>query len=94
MKLSPYLFWDVAISNIDFERNARHIIEKVLSRGTLADWREINRFYGYERIKKEIVHIRYLDNVTLNFCSKYFQVPLNQFKCYNTTPLTKELWNY
>ena len=94
MNLSKTLFWDTDISQIDYQKNARHIIERVLMCGLLSDWFEIKRYYGVERIKSEIVKIRYLDKLTLNFCSKYFNIPKEQFKCYNTEPSIQKLWNY
>ena len=94
IQLSKTLFWDTDITKIDYEKNARHIIERVLMRGMLSDWFTIKDYYGIERIKSEIIKIRYLDKVTLNFCSKYFKIPKKQFKCYNTEPSIQKLWNY
>jgi len=94
MELSKALFWDTDIKKIDYERNARHIIERVLQRGMLNDWFEIKKYYGLDRIKQEILQIRYLDKISLNFCSKYFKISKEQFKCYNTEQSIQKLWNY
>jgi len=94
MELSKTLFWDTDINKIDYEKNARHIIERVLLYGMLIDWFEIKKIFGLEKIKKEIQHIRYLDKVSLNFCIKYFKISKEQFKCYNNQPFIQQLWNY
>lgn len=94
MQLSKTLFWDTDISKIDYEKNARHVIERVLMRGKLSDWFAIKEYYGKERIKAEIVKIRYLDKLTLNFCSTYFHINKEQFRCYNTEPSIRQLWDY
>jgi len=94
MNLNKALFWDTDINKIDFNKNARSIIERVVSRGTLKDWFEIKNYYGLEKIKKEVTQIRFLDKITLNFLSKYFQIPKTKFRCYNTKPYIKKLWNY
>jgi len=94
IKLNPALFWDVEFSEIDYEKNARQVIERVLTRGSLNDWYEINSYYGFKRIKSEIINIRYLDKLTLNFYSKYFNTPKNQFKCCNTPLSFRQLWDY
>jgi hypothetical protein len=94
MELSKTLFWDTDINKIDYEKNARHIIERVLQRGMLNDWFIIKKYYGLDRIKKEILQIRYLDKVSLNFCCKYFKISKEQFKCYNTDQSIRQLWNY
>lgn len=94
MKLSENLFWDVDITDIDFEKNANHIINRVLLRGNLNDWFEIKNFYGINRLREEVLKMRYLDERTLSFCSIYFEIPKTEFRCYNTPQSVKQLWNY
>jgi hypothetical protein len=92
MNLSKYLFWDTNYNDIDWQGHARYVIERVLTRGTLEDWKQIKEYYGLQKIKEEAVQSRVLDKITLNFCSIFFGVPKEQFKCYtqeqsNQTPL-------
>lgn len=84
MKFDKVLFWDIDMAKLDFEKNARQIIERALMYGDLKDWFEIKNYYGIERLKKEVLKIRCLDKKTLNFCSMYFEIPLEQFRCYNS----------
>jgi hypothetical protein len=91
--INPVLFWDTEISKIDWEAHASYIIERVLTRGNLQDWSEIKRYYGLERIKNEALDLRYLDKMTLNFCSLIFKTPESEFRCYNTPQSIKTLWN-
>ena len=62
--------------------------------GNLEDWKELNSFYGLEKIKAEALQIRYLDKKTLNFCHTLFDIKKDKFKCYNTEPSIQQLWNY
>ncbi|MCU0425280.1 MAG: hypothetical protein MUF71_06600 [Candidatus Kapabacteria bacterium] len=97
MQLSPALFWDVRPETIDWDAHARFVIERVLTRGTLEDWRTIVRFYGLERLAQEVVQMRSLDRQTLAFCSVVFDIPKEQFRCYNnsiTTPSLRKLWDF
>ncbi|MBU0488402.1 MAG: NYN domain-containing protein [Bacteroidetes bacterium] len=94
MQLSKALFWDTEYDKIDFEKNARSVIERVISRGTLDDWFAIKKYYGDERLKQEIIEIRYLDKITLNFCSKYFQLPKTSFRCFTINQSPRQLWNF
>lgn len=80
--LSHTLFWDVAYEHIQWGKNYRFVIERVLERGTWADWQEIKRYYGLEKIKEAALQARWLDNTTLSFCSNYFHIPKEQFRCY------------
>ncbi len=88
------LFWDTDFNTIDFEKNARFVIQRVLERGNISDFRELVSFYGMERIKYEVTQIRYLDKKTLNFCSVIFGIDKKQFRCYNTEQSIRRLWNY
>lgn len=92
MNLSKYLFWDTIYNDIDWQKNARYVIERVLTRGTLEDWKQIKEYYGLDKIKEETIQSRTLDKITLNFYSVFFGISKEQFKCYtqiqsNQTPL-------
>ena len=82
MKLSQHLFWDTAPESLDFERHARLIIERVVSRGRLTDWKAIVSYYGKDRLRAEAVKIRCLDSKALHFLSWYLAIPLNEFRCF------------
>ena len=72
MNLKPWLFWDTDFQTINHQKHSRKVIERVLTMGTLTDWFEIKNYYGLDKIKKEATQIRYLDEVTLNFCCELF----------------------
>jgi len=93
-KLNKALFWDTNYQNIDYTKHARFVIEKVITRGNLSDWKELKNYYGLNKIKDEVVKIRYLDKITLNFCHTFFNIQKNKFRCYNTEPSIQKLWNY
>ena len=94
MDLSRYIFWDVDFGAIDWEKHRRFVIQRVISKGSLEDWKKIIEFYGPEKVKKALTRERYLDKKTLNFSSYYFQVPKEEFRCYNSIPSGQKLWNY
>lgn len=82
--LSTNLFWDINPVELDFQKNARQIIERVITRGSLEDWYVIRDYYGVEKIKQEVIMIRSLDPVTLNFWSLMFDVPKEKFRSNET----------
>ncbi len=88
------LFWDTDYESIDFEKNARFVIARVLMRGDIDDWFQLQNYYGMDKLKNEVVQIRYLDKLTLNFCKQLFNIDKERFRCYNTDPSIQELWNY
>ena len=92
--LRQSIFWDVDFKEIDYDKHARFIIERVLSRGNLKDWLELKSFYGLEKIKAAAVRIRSLDKLTLNFCHMFFNIKKEEFRCYNTIQSTRQVWDY
>lgn len=92
--LSPTAFWDVDMQSLDYEANARFVIEKVMNYGLWADILEILRYYGHERVKAEIVESAYLKKKTLSFCCAIFDLTPNQFRCYTRQQSNPLPWNY
>jgi hypothetical protein len=93
-QLSAYLFWDIAISSLDPDLHASYIIDRVLSLGTLEDFRKIKSYYGSEKISSILKELRYLDDKVLHFSSVYFNIPLSEFRCYTQRQLTPPHWQY
>ena len=92
--LSKSLFWDVNIEDVDVQIHSLFIVERVLTRGTLDDFRALKNYYGIEKLKALIVEIKNLDERTLSFCSAYFSIPKTQFRCYNFKQSNQTHWNY
>ena len=91
-KLRRQLFWDVDYTAIQWQKNYRFVIERVLERGTFDEWQEIKRYYGLEKIKEAALQARWLDNTTLSFCSNYLRIPKEQFRCYILKSLNPAPW--
>jgi hypothetical protein len=58
------------------------VLERVFTRGTENDEREVFRYYGKELIKNSVPNIKYLDKKTLNYLSIILNIPKETFKCY------------
>ena len=93
-RLSPYLFWDTDPKEIDPEKHRRWIIERVVKRGNLEDFRLMMKYYTREQIVQSIKEIRSMDEKTLYFLSNIFDVPINEFRCYKEKLLKDKHWNY
>lgn len=88
------LFWDIDINDLNLDKHVRFIIERVLTKGDLNDWFEMKKIYGLNRIKQEVIQIRYLDKKTLNLLSLFFHIPKEDFRCYKIKQYPPEFWNY
>ena len=94
MQLSRNIFWDTKYDSINWDKNMPYVIDRVLHYGTLKDWKQVLAYYGREEVKKAILNMRYLDKQVLSYCSVYFNVPKEQFRCYNTEASLKKQWDY
>ena len=52
--LPAYLLWEYDLNTFDYEKSYKIVIERVLERGTIEEWQEINRFYGNNKIVETI----------------------------------------
>lgn len=93
-RFSKNLFWDVEASSFDTERHARFIVQRVTTRGRIQDFFTLLELYGRDRIKREVVKIRYLGLVTLNFLSRIFDIPKSRFKCSKQPQSIEQHWTY
>jgi hypothetical protein len=52
--LSAHLLWEYDFEKFNFKKSYKIVIERVLERGNLDEWREIVRFYGNQKIIETI----------------------------------------
>lgn len=93
LHLRDILFWDVDKGKLDPEGSRMLIIERVITRGNLQEFTELVNFYSRKELADAVVRIGYLDNRTLNFVSKYFNIPKKEFKCYIKKQSVRIHWN-
>ncbi|MBK8356361.1 MAG: hypothetical protein IPL13_13590 [Saprospiraceae bacterium] len=56
--LSPQLFWDTRVEDVDWDDHSAFIVERVLEYGMMKDWKMIREVYGLERIKNLAIGLR------------------------------------
>jgi hypothetical protein len=86
-KLSKHLFWDYNIGTLDPNIDRNLILERVFSRGTENDEKEVFGYYGKNIIKETVLDVKYLDKKTLNYLSIVFDISKENFRCYKKTLL-------
>ena len=92
-KLSPRMFWDTPIENIDPWAHRGWIIERVMRYGTLSDWRLLRKWYNKETMRKTVVRLRDLDMISIAYLSLVLEVPKENFKCYTERQLRPSFWH-
>lgn len=93
-ELSPYLFWDVDMKNVDAEKNAPFIVQRVLEYGQLSDWDIIHSHYGLDRIISTAKNLRSLDPKAMSLLCCLGNLPKTDFRCYTTKQSTPLHWNF
>ncbi len=91
---SQHLFWDIDRDKFNFEKNKRLIIERVFTRGEIADIKKLIIHYGLNTIKQEIVKAGFLDKKTLNWASLFLDIPKTNFRCYTKIQSKTVHWNF
>jgi hypothetical protein len=89
---SPHLFWDVDAGKIDLMQSKKWLVERVLEYGVLSDWKNLKEIYGLEEIKRVVVTIRSLDEVTLSFLCVLFDLEKENFRCYTNKQSIPDFW--
>ena len=87
--ISPSLFWDIDVSKLDWNRHRQLIVERVIQRGSLHAIEEVTAHYGKENINEIIKQIPYLEKRDMAFVHIYFNIPLNELKCYTRKRLAR-----
>ena len=88
---SKTLFWDTDVAKLDPQKSKFYVIERVITRGSFSDWKQMLSLYSMKEIKSNITKIKDLDPKTLNFCSLYFDLPKESFECYTKLSWTEPL---
>mgnify|MGYP001461112379 CR=1 FL=1 len=93
LHLRSTLFWDVDPAKLDAERSKLLITERVLTRRTLGEFRQLVRFYTEEELRGTVVKIGYMDKRTLHFISEYYHIPKEKILCYRKQQSNPVHWN-
>jgi antitoxin HigA-1 len=64
-KFRPVLFWDTDITQIDWEKQKRAIIKRVLERGNTQEITELIKYYGKQEISAELINVRLMRDRSL-----------------------------
>ncbi|MBP6872554.1 MAG: hypothetical protein KBC43_11150 [Bacteroidales bacterium] len=91
--LKPQYFWDVDRSALDSEKYCRLIIQRVFTLGEVKEMNLLISYYGKDKVIEELCTLPYIDPKTLNFVSRFFQIPLKSFRCHRVKQSTPQFWN-
>jgi len=84
--IADRVLWDINPEELDAYKHKSYLITRVLSRGSLEDIKAVLKFYTDEEIKEATVNSKTLTEKSMYFLSRYLNIELKQFRCYNLIP--------
>jgi hypothetical protein len=90
--LTPSLFWDVNREDVDDEKHRRFVMQRVLERGSLDDWRRTKERYTLPTIVAEAQQMRSLEPKALAFIACVGGVREETFRCFTLRRLHQKHW--
>jgi len=87
LQLTEGLFWNSDINKLDYIRDKKYIIERILDAGLENDEIIMWKLYSYKDIKNIALNIENLHKDMITYMSLVLKVKETRFKCYK-----KKLW--
>lgn len=91
--LNPHYFWDVDVSGLNDDKACRLIIERVFSLGDMPEMNQVISFFGENKVIEMLSELAYIDPKTLNFITKLFNKPGEEFRCYQLQQSKPRHWS-
>jgi hypothetical protein len=75
--IRPHLLWEYNLDSFDYFKSADIVIERVIERGNLEEWRQILNFYGIEKVRAVAQASQQLSTKDKQFTEIYVYSELN-----------------
>lgn len=89
-------FWDIDFQNLDFEKRAYYVIERLLEYSDIEGLKWLFKKYSREKIIETFKTSRTLSKKCANFWSLYFNIPKEEILCFQKQfrENSRVIWNY
>jgi hypothetical protein len=84
----------VDFDNLDYDKRARFVIERVFERGDVDDIRQCRRYYGDEKISEILLTAKYLADRKVHLAAAIIDHPIQDFLCYKLKQSNPALYPY
>jgi len=88
------IFWDVNFDQLDYDRKAAFVIERVFERGDVPDIRNCRRYYGDERIREVLTKAKWLSLQTIYLACAVLDNELTDYRAYENALSTVRNQSY
>ena len=93
-RFSEHLFWDIDEQELDMDKHAAFIVERVLDYGFMNDWLLIKEYYSLDQIAEIAKNVRNLMPKSLSFISSITDTQITDYRCYKRPQSNPPLWNF
>ncbi|MCQ2322741.1 MAG: hypothetical protein MJZ47_03890 [Bacteroidales bacterium] len=93
-QFSKHLFWDTKIEDIDMQKHAPYVVQRVLEYGLIDDWKLLRSYYGLKKITEISMKLRELEPRALSFIAAISKTPKEDYRCYTTRQSNQQHWNF
>lgn len=93
-QFSKHLFWDTKIEDIDMEKHAPYVVQRVLEYGLMEDWKLLRSYYGLKKIAETAMNLRELEPRALSFIAAISKTKMEDYRCYTTRLSSQQHWNF
>lgn len=77
LNLPRHLLWEYDMDKFDFDKSWFIVVERVIERGNILEWRQTQNYYGKEKMLKVANASRQLTNRDKAFTKLYIHSNLN-----------------
>jgi hypothetical protein len=88
------IFWDVNFGQLDYDKKATFVIQRVFERGDVPDIRACRRYYGDDLIRSVLTGAKWLPLSAIYLACALFGNELTDYRCYNTAQSNPGHWIY
>ena len=74
--ISPHLLWEYSMESFDFLKSKKLVIERIVQRGNIQDWRIMMDYYSKADILKTVRNSRQLSKKDKSFTEIFVDSPL------------------
>jgi hypothetical protein len=76
-QIRKHLLWEYDLGNFDYLRSKKIVIERIIERGNLKEWREMLLFYGKATVLEVARNSKQLDRKEKNFTEIFVDSEFN-----------------
>ena len=82
LQLNKETFWNCDLKSMDYIKNKKAIIKRIIQNGTENDEKIMWKLYAFETIKNVAINIDNMDKDRLLYISFVLKTKEKEFKCY------------